>query len=93
MLNKILDQYSWVTISSLFPRMVERRSGYRDCDHVQWEGSGAWQREGGGRVVVNYYGILYNWLRLYDEGGDQSEHSAAQPSGRALDCTEQGGGC
>ena len=48
---------------------------------------------GGSRVVVNYYGILYNWLRLYDEGGDQSEHSAAQPSGRALDCTEQGGGC
>lgn len=52
-------------------------------------GRGGW----GGRVVVNYYGILYNWLRLYDEGGDQSEHSAAQPSGRALDCTEQGGGC
>ena len=38
-------------------------------------------------------GILNNWLRLYDERGDQSEHSAAQPSGRSLDCTEQGGGC
>ena len=78
MLNKILDQYSWVTISSLFPRIVERRSGYRDCDHVQWEGSVAWQGRGGGRVVVNYYGILYNWLWLYDEG--EIRVNTVQPS-------------
>ena len=58
--------------------MVERRSGYRDCDHVQWEGSGAWQGRVGGRVVVNYYGILYNWLRLYDEG--EIRVNTVQPS-------------
>ena len=49
--------------------MVERRSGYRDCDHVQWEGSGAWQGRGG---------ILNNWLRLYDEG--EIRVNTVQPS-------------
>ena len=43
--------------SSLFPRMVGRRSGYHDRDHVQAEGELCAMR------------VFNNWLRLEDGGG------------------------
>ena len=46
-----------LTPSSLFPRMVGRRSGYHDRDHVQAEGELCAMR------------VFNNWLRLEDGGG------------------------
>ena len=68
--------------SSLSPRMVGRRSGYHDRDHVQAEGELCAMR------------VFNNWLRLKDGGEvEQSEHGAAQPNGRVRDYMEPGGGC